>query len=62
MRDIIGHFACILLAAPELLRADGPDADNIVCIAYEKHLTISGPGQGDRLCPGFAGGRLSGIV
>lgn len=63
MRDIIGHFACILLlAASDNLRADGPDAGDIVCIPHEKHLAISGPGQGDCLRPRFAGGRLSGIV
>jgi len=63
MRDIIGHFARILLlAAPKDLRADGPDAGDIVCIAHEKHLAISGPGQGDRLRPRFARGRLSSIV
>jgi len=63
MRDIIGHFACILLLAiSNSLRADGPDADDIVCIAHEKHLAIGGPGQGDRLRLRFASGRLSGIV
>lgn len=63
MRDIIGHFACILLlATSNSLRADGPDTGDIVCITYEKHLTISGPGQGDRLRLRFASGRLGGIV
>ena len=64
MRDKIEHFfACILLlAASNNLRADGPDPGYVVCIAHEKHLAISGPGQGDRLRPRFASGHLSGIV
>lgn len=46
----------------KILRADAPDADDIVRIAYEKHLAICGPGQGDRLRLRFSRSCLKGIV